>query len=82
MRWSSWPANKFIVHSPRIWGASISCLAVCVTTAIAEAQQAVPPAPGGSNVVTLTRPLWMETALTLLMIGLALFVVCRSSNRS
>lgn len=42
---------------------------------------AVPPA-GGSTTVTLGRSLTFEWIITIVMCGLALFVVCRSSNRN
>jgi hypothetical protein len=47
----------------------------------AQAGQA-PAAPGGSGMVQVMRPLWTEMAITVVMAGLALFAVCRNSNRN
>ncbi len=42
---------------------------------------AVPSAvPGGTPVVT--RPMWLDGGITVVMIGLGLFVVCKNSNRT
>lgn len=50
----------------------------------ASAQEAPPASPpaGGSSVVQMTRPLWTEAAITVVMVGLALYAVCRNSNRT
>lgn len=52
--------------------------------ATAGAQEAPPPPTpaGGSTVVQMTRPLWTEAAITIVMLGLALYAVCRNSNRT
>lgn len=45
------------------------------------AQQPAPP-PAAAPAGGFTRPLWTEAAITVIFIGLALFAVCRNSNRS
>ncbi len=70
-------------HRPRLWKRSLrgACIALAVTTLAAAqgyAQQAppVPAAPAGA------RPLWTEALITAAMAGLALFAICRNSNRT
>lgn len=66
----------------------LACLViVCLGHVVyAQAPVAVPNAPvqvpigGGSSVIV--RPLWTEIFITVIMFGLALFAVGRSSNRS
>ncbi|WP_437191783.1 hypothetical protein [Planctomicrobium sp. SH527] len=56
-----------------------------------EATSPAPPAPsatpvtpsaipGGTPVVT--RPMWLDGGITVVMIGIGLFVVCKNSNRT
>lgn len=54
---------------------------VCTDPVWAQTEPA-PAAPGQSGMVQVTRPLWTEMAITVVMVGLALFAICRSSNRN
>lgn len=54
-----------------------------IAGAVGLAQVPAPaPAPSGSAIVVQGRSLGFEWIITLVMIGLALFVVCRSSHRN
>lgn len=59
----------------------LAVLGLVVAASIALAQAPV-PAPAPTTVVVQGRGLALEWGITILMIGLALFVVCRSSNRN
>jgi hypothetical protein len=56
-------------------GLALLGLVACASAALAQV-----PAP--TTVVVQGRGLAFEWGITILMIGLALFVVCRSSNRN
>jgi hypothetical protein len=64
-------------HSRRLGLAVIGLLA-SFSTALAQ----VPAPPPSAPIVVQGRGLALEWGITILMIGLALFVVCRSSNRN
>lgn len=72
----------------RTWLIRMTCafIAFVMTASWSVAQvpnQAPPPAaPAGGGTGMLIRPLWTEIAITVIFLGLALFAVCRSSNRS
>lgn len=53
-----------------------------VWAAAAFGQDAAAPPGGGSSVVVSGRPLYVEFALVLVLIGAVLFAVCRSSRRN
>lgn len=55
--------------------------ALALSAAAAFAQQAAQAPPAG-GAPAFTRPLWTEAFITVLMIALALFVVCRNSHRN
>ena len=46
------------------------------------AQQPAAPGSSTTTVVTPSRPLYFEAAIVIVMVGLALFAVCRSSRRN
>jgi hypothetical protein len=46
------------------------------------AQASPPPAGGTTVVIAPTRPLYFEAAIVVVLSGLALFAVCRSSRRN
>lgn len=76
-------------HLPRILMVVVLGFALMfasVGLAQAPAPQSAPPAapvstPGGGSGY-ITRSLYTEIALTVIVFGLALFAVCRNSNRS
>ncbi len=74
-----------LLRSPAFWVCALASVLVCLGAgellAQAPAAPVVPPA-GGSTTVTLGRSLTFEWIITVAMCGLALFVVCRSSNRN
>lgn len=72
-----------LFRSPTFWVCALACmlLGFGASELLAQAPAAPPPA-GGSTTVTLGRSLTFEWIITLAMCGLALFVVCRSSNRN
>lgn len=76
-------------HLPRVLMIAVLGLALMfasVGLAQAPAAQSAPPAApvstsgGGSGIIT--RSLYTEIALTVIVFGIALFAVCRNSNRS
>lgn len=60
-------------------GLAVAGLVAGASTALAQVPA---PAPAPTTVVVQGRGLALEWGITILMIGLALFVVCRSSNRN
>lgn len=75
-----------LLRSPAFWVCALVSALVCLEAgelfAQAPAAPAVPPTAGASTTVTLGRSLTFEWIITVAMCGLALFVVCRSSNRN
>ncbi len=60
-------------------GVIVVCL-MCSDVVLAQV-----PAPGNapvSNTTTISRPLYFEILITVVMCGVALFTVCRNSNRN
>lgn len=60
----------------------LAVLGLVASASIALAQVPVQAPPPSAPVVVQGRGLAFEWGITILMIGLALFVVCRSSNRN
>lgn len=60
-------------------GLAVAGLVAAASTTLAQVPA---PAPAPTTVVVQGRGLAFEWGITILMIGLALFVVCRSSNRN
>ena len=60
-------------------GLALLGLVACASAALSQVPA---PAPAPTTVVVQGRGLAFEWGITILMIGLALFVVCRSSNRN
>lgn len=72
-----------LFRSRTFWVCTLACLLVGVGAGELLAQApAAPPAGGGSTVIVSGRSLTFEWIITVVMCGLALFVVCRSSNRN
>lgn len=73
-----------LFRSPVFWVCTLACGLVALGAGELLAQAPVPAVPpaGGSTTVTLGRSLTFEWIITVAMCGLALFVVCRSSNRN
>ena len=82
-------------RSPTFWVCLLAGVLVCVGVSELLAQApsvppsvppslppSVPPAGGGSGIIETGRSLTFEWIITAAMCGLALFVVCRSSNRN
>jgi hypothetical protein len=63
----------------------LALIAQCCAAPLLLAQASTTPAaPAGkaTTVVTASRPLYFEVAIVIVMMGLALFAVCRSSRRN
>ena len=77
-------ALNALFRSRTFWVCTLACVLVGIGAAELLAQAPAPAAPpaGGSTTVTLGRSLTFEWIITVAMCGLALFVVCRSSNRN
>lgn len=79
-----------LVRSRTFWGCLFAGVLVCwgASELLAQAPApsvpppSVPPAGGGTTIVVSGRNLTFEWIITVVMCGLALFVVCRSSNRN
>ena len=80
-----------LFRSPTFWVCLLAGVLVCVGASELLAQApsvppslppSVPPAGGGSGIIVTGRSLTFEWIITVAMCGLALFVVCRSSNRN
>ncbi len=69
-------------RSPAFWVCTLACGLVAIGADELLAQAPAAPPAGGSTTVTLGRSLTFEWIITVAMCGLALFVVCRSSNRN
>ncbi len=78
-------------RSPTCWVCLLAGVLVCVGASELLAQApsvpsslppSVPPAGGASGIIETGRSLTFEWIITAAMCGLALFVVCRSSNRN
>lgn len=71
-------------HLVRVSAVFIFCMVLLVGGEVhGQAPVSVPaptPVSGGGGVII--RSLWTEIVLTVIMVGLALFAVARSSNRS
>ncbi|SFI14750.1 hypothetical protein [Planctomicrobium piriforme] len=65
-------------HHIRTWGLGLA-LAWSLAGLTVSAQDTPPPAPAPQGP---TKSLWVDGGITVAMIGLALFVVCRNSNRN
>jgi|GEM_PF-2920331 len=55
--------------------------AVCLADVSAQ-DAAAPPAPPAAPASPVTRPMWLDGAMTVCMVGLGLFVVVRNSRRT
>jgi hypothetical protein len=82
-----------LFRSPTFWVCLLAGVLIClgVSELLAQAPApsvppslppSVPPAGGGSGIIETGRSLTFEWIITAAMCGLALFVVCRSSNRN
>ena len=76
-----------LFRSPTFWVCLLAGVLVCIGASELLAQApsvppSVPPAGGGSGIIVTGRSLTFEWIITVAMCGLALFVVCRSSNRN
>ena len=77
-----------LVRSRSFWVCLFTCVLVCwgASELLAQAPSvpppSVPPAGGGTTTIVSGRSLTFEWIITVAMCGLALFVVCRSSNRN
>lgn len=84
-------ASIAFFRSPTFWVCLLAGVLVCVGASELLAQApsvppsvppSLPPAGGGSGIIETGRSLTFEWIITAAMCGLALFVVCRSSNRN
>ena len=71
-----------LFRSRTFWVCTLACLLVGVGACELLAQAPAAPPGGGSTVIVSGRSLTFEWIITVVMCGLALFVVCRSSNRN
>lgn len=64
---------------PAVFCAAGQMVAALLLSSAAIAQ---PPPPPAAPVVTVSRSWYFEAAIVVVMVGLALYVVCRSSRRN
>lgn len=75
-------ALNALLRSRTFWVCALACVLFGIGASELLAQAPAAPPAGGSTTVTLGRSLTFEWIITVAMCGLALFVVCRSSNRN
>ncbi len=73
--------SHFLRRPVRLLGFCIAILGCHLAVAQVPTSSPVAPAPVGGS-PHIVRSLWFEAIITLVMVGIALFVICRSSNRS
>ena len=75
-------ASIALFRSRTFWVCVLAGALICAGASELLAQAPAAPPGGGSMVIVSGRSLAFEWIITVVMCGLALFVVCRSSNRN